>query len=314
MKGLLGIAVLLTLVGRVGAQSVEPSDGAVALDSFTVVVLPIEILTNEPKAPELADQVYDELMIQLAAVEGLYVLGRESVAGFSDTGLSPVEIARQLGAATVVSGEISIENNMYYGHLQIRDARGGDGGGGTSAGLDFLNPEHTHVTITARDGTETKLWPDDIRALVVGNAVEQVRESVFPQPRVDREQQRAESRDAFLDAARPDRDRLDALAALHREATSLDRDVIIVAVHMAETSDNPAVRRNIWSHMGRVPDAYVVAPLLYALQNDSDEEVRQQAAESLSAFVAGNTPDVKHRQFDQYAVFVIQIAVSCLPG
>lgn len=265
-----------------------------ALDQFTVVVLPIEILTSEPKAPALAEDVYNEFLGQLSSIEGLYVLGRGSVVGFAESKLSPVEIARQLGAAFVVSGNIVVNQGAYYAQLDLSHAQGG-GSSSNTALLAFLNPEHTQLTITASDGTPIELSPEDLIRQSVRRMAENISEWLFPPPPRDRDQVRAETGARFLDTSLSDRDRLDALSELtpgsRPNGTFFDGDktlqtqVVVAAVQMAEMSENPAVRRHIWRHMAGVEDAYLIEPMIYALQNDTDDGVREEAAKALKSFL-----------------------------
>ena len=77
---------LYTLVLPLGAQ--EDADTVdlyeqVALAPHALAVLPIGILTIDPRAPALAAEAYEAILNQLAAIEGLYVIGRESVLPYA---------------------------------------------------------------------------------------------------------------------------------------------------------------------------------------------------------------------------------------
>jgi serine/threonine-protein kinase len=96
-------AVLVLALGATGAiiaryrASVSPTP--------TVVVVPFENLGN-PSDAYFAEGVSDEIAGQLARLPGLQVIGREGVKKFRGSQRSPRDIARELGAAWVLSGNV----------------------------------------------------------------------------------------------------------------------------------------------------------------------------------------------------------------
>ncbi|MEO7998275.1 MAG: protein kinase, partial [Gemmatimonadaceae bacterium] len=100
-KLVLGCGVLAIVFGliSVARRILRPSP------TRTVVVVPFENL-GDPGDAYFAEGVSDEIAGQLARLPGLQVIGRESVKKLSGTQRSAREIARELGAAWVLSGTV----------------------------------------------------------------------------------------------------------------------------------------------------------------------------------------------------------------
>ena len=118
--------------------------GQIGLDANSLAVLPIEIMTTDPRAPDFAAEAYDLILSALGSMEGLYVIGGDSVLPYADSTLSAVEIARGLGAGMVLEG--SIEADIYTISLRTRliDARTGQRRSGKTS-LLWLSFGHTHL-------------------------------------------------------------------------------------------------------------------------------------------------------------------------
>ncbi len=106
-----------------------------ALDANALAVLPIEILTIHPRAPTLAAEAYEAILNQLAAIEGLYVIGRESVLPYADSTLPAVEIARGLGVGSILESNIRAEPIGILLDVALIDAQTGESHG---PGRDLL--------------------------------------------------------------------------------------------------------------------------------------------------------------------------------
>ncbi|MEP7086164.1 MAG: protein kinase [Gemmatimonadota bacterium] len=79
--------------------------GTVAASARSIVVVPFDNLGN-PSDAYFAEGMSDEIADQLARLPGLQVIGREGVKRFSGSQKSPRDIARELGAAYVLSGTV----------------------------------------------------------------------------------------------------------------------------------------------------------------------------------------------------------------
>jgi len=255
-------------------ESVEIPE-ELALDTNALAVLPIEILTTDPRAPALAAEAYEAILNQLAAIEGLYVIGRESVLPYADSALPAVEIARELGVGSILESNIRAEPIGILLDVDLIDAQTGEESHG-SAGLLELNP---NVQIVDPPFNLDTLMPD-----MASRIAEQVESTLFPtaKPQADPQQVIAEAQAMVLDASLSDSERLDALKKLPSRSEELRSDaVVIAAAQIAMSSDASRVRAGVWREMAGVDDPYLVQPLLHSLANDIDEDVRRVAAETL---------------------------------
>jgi HEAT repeat protein/TolB-like protein len=274
------------------AQEDEPTDSVdlqeqLALDTNALVVLPIEILTTDSRAPALAAEAYELILSELASVDGLYVIGRESILPYGSSTLPAVEIARELGVGTIL--ESSIQSDTFSVSLDVTliDARTGESRG--SGHLLELSP-NLHIPDPPFD-LDT-LMPD-----MASRIAEQVENMLFPKPRLDRQQRNDEAQAIFLDASLGDNERLEALREVwplvgnagpeyrDKRNEALSGAAAIAAAQLAIYSDDSGVRARVWSMMAGVDDPYLVQPLLHSLANDADEGVRRVAAETLKGFL-----------------------------
>lgn len=76
-----------------------------AIDS--IAVLPLENLSGNPDQNYLADGIHETLITDLSKLSGFQrVIARSSVKQFSNTTLSPREIAKQLGVKVLLTGSV----------------------------------------------------------------------------------------------------------------------------------------------------------------------------------------------------------------
>jgi TolB-like protein len=111
--------------------STEPvvlSPGHVIVDAHSLAILPFAIDIGEAGADSdsaierLAAGVHRDLVDKLAAISGLYVVGREAVLPYSNADLAVQDIAAQLGARGVVEGTVASGNGRIRVHLRFTDA------------------------------------------------------------------------------------------------------------------------------------------------------------------------------------------------
>jgi TolB-like protein len=95
-------AVVVLALGGIAALARRDS---ASTTTRTVVVVPFSNLGDAGDA-YFAEGVSDEIAGQLARLPGLQVIGREGVQRFRSTRQSPREVARELGAAWVLSGTV----------------------------------------------------------------------------------------------------------------------------------------------------------------------------------------------------------------
>ena len=248
-----------------------------ALDTNALAVLPIEILTTDPRAPALAAEAYEAILSGLASIDGLYVIGRESVLPYVGSTLPAVEIARGLGVGSILESSIRADRGGVFMDVDLIDAQTGKASG--SGYLLELNP---NIRIAPP-------VPFDLDALMpqMGSRIaEKVESRLFPKPPPDPQQASADPQAIVLDTSLSDSERLDALKRLRYGGVEVRSGaVVIAAVQIAMSSGESRVRAGVWREMAGVDDSYLVQPLLHSLANDADEGVRRVAAETLRGFL-----------------------------
>ena len=260
-------------------DSVYPQ-AQLALDVNALAVLPIEILTTDRRAPALAAEAYEQILNELASIDGLYVIGRESVLPYADSTLSAAEIARELGVGTVLESSVEAEVFSISIEVTLIDARTGEPRS-SQGGLLRVSPNLQIAEPFDRD----RLIPD-----LASSVAERVRRELFPSSDSLPDQQRdsrqtnADAEAILLDPSLSDNERLDALESLGRRSEWVRGGaVVIAAVQIAMSSNDSHMRWRAWRAMAGVDDPYLIQPLLHALANDMDEGVRRAAAETLLA-------------------------------
>ena len=268
------------------AQEDEPTDSVdlqeqLALDTNALAVLPIEILTTDPRAPALVAEAYELILNELALIDGLYVIGRESILPYGSSTLPAVEIARGLGVGTILESSIRADVFTISLDVALIDAQTGES---RSSGTSLLRVS-PNLQISSPSFDRNTLMPD-----MISRVAEQVQSALYPLADLQEDQQRdpqqanADAEAILLDASLSDNERLDALERLRRRGEWVrGGPVVIAAVQIAMSSDDSHVRWRVWRAMAGVDDPYLIQPLLHALANDIDEGVRRAAAETLLA-------------------------------
>lgn len=104
-----------------------PATANLVVDGLSVAVLPFEIERVAPggdsaAAESLAATLYDDMVSDLAAIPGVYVLERSAVAPYATSDLAPEEIAMQLSVRSVVTAHVATADGRVRVVLQIVDA------------------------------------------------------------------------------------------------------------------------------------------------------------------------------------------------
>lgn len=99
-----------------------------------------------------------------------------------------------------------------------------------------------------------------------------------------------DAKTAALDLRADEEERLDGLRALRGRrledgSDARDDDVVLAMVDLAETSEDPEVRADVYRQMSGCTNPHLRAPLLRALDQDANAEVREEAAETLEDFL-----------------------------
>jgi len=89
----------------------------------SLVVLPLENLSGDPKQDYFADAMTEELTVDLGQVSALRVISRTSAMNYRNTKKSVPDIARELRVDGVVEGSVVREGNEARITAQLIDAR-----------------------------------------------------------------------------------------------------------------------------------------------------------------------------------------------
>ena len=117
------VAVLLAVVAIVFWPR---SDAEAMLDEReAVAVMPFANLTGDPDQSYLSDGLGAGLISRLGEVSGVRVLGRSEAWKARDASGGPAAIARELGVAVVVEGELQRRGDQLQATVQLLDGRDG---------------------------------------------------------------------------------------------------------------------------------------------------------------------------------------------
>ena len=89
----------------------------------SIAVLPLANLSNDRQQEFFADGMTDQLITNLAKIEGLGVISHQSVMRFKSSRAPLTEIARQLGVEAVVEGTVARNGSRVRVSAQLLDGR-----------------------------------------------------------------------------------------------------------------------------------------------------------------------------------------------
>lgn len=265
------------------AQAQEQRDES---DDVSIAILPVEVQTTDRDAPALASRVHSELGLYLASIDGLRVVAGERKLSSSGIEMSAAEIARELGAGSILTSSIDTDPQFFILELRHIDAESGDT---YSSSSSLIGVRHD-VERSSFD-SETKLAESMTRI------TDSVRSQLLPESRPAHSGDSASARRIFLDAGRSDQERLRALQELAPARASahppsyvdggaaLRGEISLAAAQLATESKDVGVRSRIWHTMAGVGDPQLIDPLLDTLANDSHFDVRSRAARTLVDYV-----------------------------
>jgi TolB-like protein/tetratricopeptide (TPR) repeat protein len=125
--GIGGLVMTLVVGGDSpdGAPSSAAADQAISgpLDPKRVAVLPFEHRSPDPGDEFFTEGIHDDLLSQLAKVQDLSVISRTSTEGYAGTTLPVPQIARELGAGTLVQGGVQRAGAAVRINVQVIDGR-----------------------------------------------------------------------------------------------------------------------------------------------------------------------------------------------
>lgn len=118
-----GVATIDEPDPSVGSTPAPDAEPASALDERAVAVLPFENLGNAEDAGPFAAGLHHDLLTELSKISALTVISRTSVMGYRGGGKTIPQIARELGAGTVIEGGVQTVGDRVRLNIQLIDAR-----------------------------------------------------------------------------------------------------------------------------------------------------------------------------------------------
>ncbi len=112
----------------VGHGDAWPRGGAAVPDELpmrSVAVLPFENLSGAASADPFAAGLQDDLLTELSRISALSVIARTSVLRYRGTTKPIPEIARELGAGTIVEGGVQVAGGRLRLNVQVIDGESG---------------------------------------------------------------------------------------------------------------------------------------------------------------------------------------------
>ena len=120
---LLGAGILIAIVA-LGASTWFLGRGSDAAGSETVLaVLPFENLSGDETTEPFVLGVHDDLLTHLSQIGEIKVISRTTVMGYQGSTMSVPEIAKELGATTVLEGGVQRSGDRIRMNVQLIDAR-----------------------------------------------------------------------------------------------------------------------------------------------------------------------------------------------
>ena len=120
---LLGVGILIA-IAALGASTWFLGRGSDAAGSETVLaVLPFENLSGDEETEPFVLGVHDDLLTHLSRLGTFKVISRTTVMGYEGSTKSVPEIAKELGATTVLEGGVQRSGDRIRMNVQLIDAR-----------------------------------------------------------------------------------------------------------------------------------------------------------------------------------------------
>jgi hypothetical protein len=252
-------------VGESPPQPAVRNAAGYPLDRHSVVVIAVPDPAGDSEMAAALATCHEVVLEHLRAVDGLNIIAEERLAPFAGSALSETEMARALGAGSVLTLRSAEREPSCSARLVgVEDVLPATGL------LVFLHPEWTH-----------ERW-QSFAAGLAGR----VREVLLSDPATLRGQAQAD----ILNTALSDAQRVSALERLRVAGPfapqDFDASVIAAAIQIGMTSRDAEARAVVWTYLRGVKDPAVLQPLLYALANDPVARVRATAAQALGGFLA----------------------------
>ena len=103
---LLGVMAAGWLILGPGRSQLLSGQSGGATERTSIAVLPFTNMNADDDSQFFADGVHEDILAQLTSVDGLTVIGRQSVMEYRDRNTDPRTIGEELSVATLVSGSV----------------------------------------------------------------------------------------------------------------------------------------------------------------------------------------------------------------
>jgi TolB-like protein/Flp pilus assembly protein TadD len=120
--GALGLVALGSVIGYQLLKG-RHGDSEPPAEIRSIVVLPLENLSGDPRQDYFADGMTEELIADLGQVSALRVISRTSAMSYKGTKKNLPDIARELGVEAVVEGAVLRDGSQVRITAQLIDAR-----------------------------------------------------------------------------------------------------------------------------------------------------------------------------------------------
>jgi len=115
------IGLLIVAAGWIGIRESSLPGSATVLPN-SIAVLPFENLSPDPENAFFADGIHGDLLTQLSKISSLKVISRTSVMEYRNSPKNIRDIGEELGAATILEGDIRRASDTVRINVQLIDA------------------------------------------------------------------------------------------------------------------------------------------------------------------------------------------------
>jgi HEAT repeat protein len=293
-----------------GPVTAMPTAAQYALDPYSLIVLALPRPTADAQAIAFFDECHAAVVREVSTVDGLNVIAGQRVAPYAGSDLRPEEIARQLGAGSVLILSTA-DQAMLDQVVTVRAGMGLTSRLGSCLALQLDAQTGAERMSTGRIAPE---WDADTARSIAVELTDRVREVLFEDPAT----RIAAARATVLDATIGDLERVNALSGLRQGpqfseplspsgpdgaamrspipliglrasaepiAGAYDEAVVAATIQIGLTSSSARARQAAWNNLRGVREAQVGQALTTSLANDADENVRRAAALALGYLV-----------------------------
>jgi len=91
----------------------------------SIVVLPLDNLSNDPTQEYFADGLTEDITTDLSQLPDLFVISRNSAFSYKDKAIDPKQVSRELGVRYVLEGSVRRVGNLLRINVQLIDGETG---------------------------------------------------------------------------------------------------------------------------------------------------------------------------------------------